>query len=149
MWNPPNPRQAAALGLWLLAMPGVVHGCSAPTAPPAPPSGGTRLVLSYDDFVQSVEPILMRHGCDAPGDCHGGGIRGSLELSPAGAKDPEFDFEQVTLQVSATDRPRSPILTEPLALSAGGTPHSVKPFGSTEDPDYEAILTWILAGVAP
>jgi hypothetical protein len=127
-------------------LPGVVHGCSAPTAPPAPPGGGQDLALSFADFESNVEPILVRHGCDATGDCHGGGIRGSLELSPPGAKSTRFDFDQVSLQVSATVAESSAILTEPLALDAGGTPHQVKPFTSTSDADYQTILAWIRAG---
>jgi hypothetical protein len=104
-------------------------------------------VLDFDQFEQSVHPILIRQGCNATGDCHGGGIRGSLELSPPGAEDARFDFDQVVLQVSATQRDRSPILTEPLALTAGGTPHGFKPFATTADPDYQAMLAWIMSGV--
>lgn len=140
-------RTAAPLALVLSVLPGVVQGCSSPTAPTPPPGGGQSIVLSFSEFEQTVEPVLMARGCDAGGDCHGGGIRGSLELSPAGAKDVQFDFDQVVLQVSATNRPSSPILTEPLAIAAGGTPHSVKPFASTSDPDYQAILGWIMDGV--
>ncbi len=117
-------------------------------APAQPPGGGQTLALSFGQFEQTVEPLLVLHGCDASGDCHGGGIRGSLQLSPPGAKNTQFDFDQVVLQVSASSRSASPILTEPLALAAGGTPHSVKPFTSTSDSDYQAILAWIMAGVA-
>jgi len=117
----------------LIALPSVLHGCSSPTRPPDPPGGGQSMHLSFTQFDQTVEPILMNHGCDATGDCHGGGIRGTLQLSPPNAK-PES----------------SAILTEPLALAAGGTPHAGnKPFASTSDPEYQAILTWILAGVQP
>ena len=140
-------RSIAPLALALSVLPGVVQGCSSPTAPVDPPGGGQRLTLDFTQFEQSVEPVLMAHGCDATGDCHGGGIRGSLELSPPGAKNAQFDFDQVVLQVSASNRSASPILTEPLALSAGGTPHSFKPFASTSDADYQAILAWIMAGV--
>lgn len=105
--------------------------------------------LSYDQFVQAVEPVVIRHGCDAEGDCHGGGIRGTLQLSPPGAKDARFDFDQVVLQVSAHAPDSSAILTEPLALAAGGTPHPFKPFASTADSDYQAIRDWVLAGVRP
>ena len=132
----------------LLVPPAALLGCSSPTAPPAPPSGGQTLVLDYDEFVQTVEPVLMQNGCDAGGDCHGGGIRGTLELSPAGAKDTQFDFNQVSLQVSPTVRDSSRILTRPLAISAGGTPHSGdKPFTSVNDPGYQAIHLWITHGV--
>lgn len=143
-------RSAASkrvLPLALLALPVALHGCSAPTEPPAPPSGGSTLVLSFAQFQSSVEPVLVQHGCDAGGDCHGGGIRGTLRLSPSGAKDAQFDFDQVSLQTTVSPRESSPILTEPLALSAGGTPHAVKPFAATDDPDYQLILQWVLSGV--
>ena len=121
-------------------------GCSAPTAPPAPPSGGHTLVMSYGQFQQSVEPVLVRKGCDATGDCHGGGIRGTYALSPPDAKNAAFDYQESSMQVWATPRAQSPILTAPLADSLGGTPHPFKPFTSTDDPDYQALLEWVLAG---
>src|SRR5262245_49178678 len=140
-------RRAASWMLVVCTLPGVVHGCSTPTEPPPPPGGGQTLNLSYEQFAQDVEPVLVQHGCDAGGDCHGGGIRGSLELSPQGAKDIRFDFDQVALQVSAADPERSPILTEPLANAAGGTTHGVKAFPDTTDPGYQTIRGWILSAV--
>ena len=127
-----------------MTLPGVLHGCTSPTAPPKPPGGGTTLTLSYADFQASIEPILVAHGCDATGDCHGGGIRGTLELSPPSAKDVQFDFDQVSLQVWAAYPDSSPILTRPLT---GGTAHPVKVFATTSDPDYQTIHQWIMAGV--
>lgn len=119
-------------------------GCASPTAPPAPPSGGGRLVLDRAAFDATVEPVLMRHGCDATGDCHGGGIRGTLQLSPPTAKDFAFDFEQIVLQVRPTGRDQSPLLTAPLA---GGSPHPDKPFASAADSDYVALKAWVDSGV--
>ena len=100
-------------------------------------------------FEQTVSPVLESRGCSATGDCHGGGIRGSFQLSPPTAKNIRFDFDQAILQVSASTRDSSPILTEPLALAAGGTPHSFKPFATAADTDYQAIRSWIMAGVMP
>ncbi len=140
-------RAALPLALLLSVAPGAVQGCSSPTAPAPPPGGGSRLSLSYAGFAANVEPVLTRQGCDATGDCHGGGIRGTLELSPPGAKDAQFDFDQVSLQVSAASPDSSPILLKPLALNAGGVPHCYKPFASTSDPDFQAIRSWILAAV--
>jgi len=141
-----NLRRAAT-AIVLLTLPAVVQGCTSPTAPTPPPGGGTRVVLDYATYVTDVAPVLHAKGCDAEGDCHGGGIRGSLELSPASAKNLAFDFDQVTLQVRPSPRDSSPILTEPLALAAGGTPHGIKPFDSTSDPDWQVIRAWVLAGV--
>lgn len=140
-----NP-QRCALAI-LVGSPLVALGCVSPTAPPAPPSGGHAFSPSYAGFVATVEPVLQRHGCDAGGDCHGGGPRGALELSPSGAKNTRFDFDQVSLQVNPATPDSSRILTKPLALAAGGVPHGVKPFASTSDTDYVAIRNWILAGV--
>lgn len=133
----------------LFGSPLVALGCASPTAPPAPPSGGHAFTPSFALFESTVEPVLQRHGCDAGGDCHGGGPRGALELSPAGAKNVPFDFDQVSLQVNPATPDSSRILTKPLALAAGGVPHGVKPFASTSDSDYVAIRAWILAGVNP
>ncbi len=105
------------------------------------------LTLDYDEFVAAVEPVLVRNGCDAGGDCHGGGIRGTFALSPAGAKDLRFDFDQAALQVNPTQLDSSHILTKPLALAAGGVPHGVKVFATPADSGYQAIRGWILHGV--
>lgn len=142
-----NPRHCALAILF--GSPLVALGCVSPSAPPRPPSGGATFTPSYTDFVARVEPVLQRHGCDAGGDCHGGGPRGAFELSPSGAKNATFDFDQVSLQVNPVTPDSSRILTKPLALAAGGVPHSVKPFASTSDTDYVAIRGWILAGVTP
>ena len=104
-------------------------------------------MLNESEFNATVEPVLVRQGCDATGDCHGGGIRGTFELSPPGAKNSHFDFLQSSMQVSIVERDSSRLLTQPLALAAGGTPHPYKPFASTSDSDYVAIRQWILDGV--
>jgi hypothetical protein len=142
------PRRSAALLILLLASWAGLHGCATPpTRPVAVPSGGQVLELSFGQFVSTVSPVLERQGCDAGGDCHGGGIRGTFQLSPTTAKDLVFDFNQVVLQTYPTERDSSPILTRPLAIAAGGTPHPIKPFATTSDTDYVAIHTWIMAGV--
>jgi hypothetical protein len=120
----------------------VLWGCSAPTEP-QPPSGGEDYVLDFDTFVSQVAPVLSRQGCDAQGNCHGGGIRGTFALSPAGAKNLGYDFDQAALQVNGYDPAQSPLLTKPLA---GDPPHPVEPFASATDPDYQTILTWIQSG---
>lgn len=140
-------RAIASSVLSLLALPGVIAGCSSPTAPPPPAGGGSVIVLDYDQFTATVAPVLQQHGCDAEGDCHGGGFRGTLRLSPPGAKNLRYDFDQVSLQVSPLQRDSSRILTEPLALEAGGTPHAIKPFATTADSGWQALRAWVDAGV--
>jgi hypothetical protein len=142
-WSLAHGRRVRAL-VAPCALSALLAGCASPTAPPAPPAGGQRLVLDRAAFDADVEPVLMRQGCDATGDCHGGGIRGTLQLSPPTAKDPAFDFAQIGLQVWPTDRDHSPLLTAPLV---GGTAHPFKPFASAADSDYQALRGWVMSGV--
>jgi hypothetical protein len=135
-------RTAGTCAIFLLG----IAGCSGPVAPADPPGGGRTFQLDFEQFETEVSPILTRQGCDAGGDCHGGGIRGTLALSPAGAKDPVFDFDQVSLQVNGADPGMSAILQKPLAEEAGGAPHGVTVFTSTVDDDYQTILAWIESG---
>ena len=126
-----------ALTLW---------ACSSPTDPLSPPGGGSHYELDSREFQLTVSPVLTAHGCDAGGGCHGGGIRGTLALSPVEDKNLLFDFEQISLQVDGLDPHGSPVLTKPLAVNAGGDPHSYEAFDSTDDPGYLAILAWIESG---
>jgi hypothetical protein len=144
-WRTGNIQgKLAAAACAFLAVLG--SGCAGPVEPPLPPSGGQDFRLDFQGFQESVAPLLTRHGCDAEGDCHGGGIRGTFALSPAGDKDPVFDFEQACLQVDGANPAASPLLTKPLALEAGGAPHSFKAFDSTLDEDYVLLLRWIEDG---
>lgn len=139
------PARLLLLSGGLIALP--VGGCRPPSSPPAPPEGGRRYVLPYEAFVQNVEPVLRRQGCGVGGDCHGGGIRGTFQLSPDGAPDPRFDFTQAALQVNGTHPDDSTLLRKPLALDAGGAPHAFKVFASPEAADYQLLRQWIVSGV--
>jgi hypothetical protein len=131
---------------WALIGIGVT-GCGSDTPVTSPPTGGAVFELSAEQFAATVEPVLVERGCDAAGDCHGGGIRGTFELSPETAKDVAFDFEQARRQVNPYALDASPILTKPLAEPLGGAPHSFEPFASVDDSGYAAIRAWIEAGV--
>jgi hypothetical protein len=126
-------------------LPGVLLGCASPVAPPAPPGGGTTTHLDFASFASAIEPMLVAHGCDAEGDCHGGGIRGTLQLSPPSAKNARYDYDQVVLQVTPADPDHSPILTRPLEIAAGGTAHPLKVFADTSDVEYRALRSWVRA----
>lgn len=125
----------------------VASGCErAPTTGPPPPSGGQAYVLDYDVFASSVDPLLSAYGCDNA-TCHGGGIRGTFELSPAEDKDIAFDFAQARLQVNGYDPVSSPLIMKPLAPECGGPGHAGGfVFTELDNPDYLAILAWIEAG---
>ncbi len=142
-------RWTAAASLAALATCAGCAGDSAgPTTPRTdPPTGGEIFLLDFDAYVTRVAPVLSTSGCAAAGDCHGGGIRGTFELSPEDAKDHAFDFQQVVLQVAPYTPDASPILTKPLASDAGGEPHAFEPFPSTDDDGYRAIADWIHEGV--
>lgn len=140
-------RSGIGMALALVVGTAAASGCLSPSAPPRPVSGGQRLVLDFQAYQDSVAPVIARHGCDAGGDCHGGGIRGTLQLSPQGAKNLRYDFDQVVLQVYPTLRDSSPILTCPLAEAAGGRPHPFKPFASALDADFVTMRAWVRSGV--
>lgn len=122
-------------------------GCErASTTDPEPPGGGQKYVMSYDDFAGTVNPILSAKGCDNL-NCHGGGIRGTFQLSPQDDKDPAFDYAQASLQVFPPEPRESPLVTKPLAAECGGVPHTGGAyFFSLDDPEYLAILMWIEEG---
>lgn len=120
-------------------------GCQGPTVAPEPPGGGATLVLDAAAFRDTVAPVLAQYGCHAA-ECHGGGIRGTYELSPEDAIDADFDFAQSRWQVDAYAPQDSPLLRKPLQEGAGGSAHPWEPFDSTDHPGYVAIRDWILAG---
>ena len=122
-------------------------GCDkAPTTGPTPPGGGQNFVLDYNVFTSTIEPILSAYGCDNVA-CHGGGIRGTFELSPNGNKNFAFDFEQARMQVDGNNPPMSLLAAKPLAPECGGPGHAGGyVFYRLDHPDYVAILEWIEAG---
>lgn len=135
--------------LLLLALLCGGAGCASDTSFPTGPDvagGGQERLLDYEHFVQDVAPVLAQRGCDATGDCHGGGIRGAFELSPASDKDLRFDFDQAVDQIDDLMPARSPLLLKPLAEAAGGMPHGYTAFADTSDAGYRTILAWIEAG---
>jgi hypothetical protein len=130
----------AALGLCLAA-------CDhASTTAPTPPTGGQTYVLDYDTFSATVDPILSGLGCDNL-NCHGGGIRGTFQLSPPNAKDTHFDFSQACMQITPLDPKNSPLAMKPLAEECGGATHGGGAFFfALDDPNYVAILQWVESG---
>jgi hypothetical protein len=141
--HPARAFAAACAAVALLAAAGCQH---ASTSAPEPPGGGRSFVLDYQVFASQIDTLLTAKGCDNL-SCHGGGIRGTFELSPANDKDVALDFSQASLQVNGTDPAASPLLAKPLAPTAGGAEHAGDAsFASTDDPGYQAIRAWIEAG---
>jgi hypothetical protein len=111
--------------------------------------GGQEIVLDFERFEADVVTIFTERGCDNLA-CHGGGIRGTFQLSPASAKDADFDFEQASLQVDPVNRDASSLLLKPLSEIAGGLPHAgdgpTTTMNSVDDPDYATLRAWIQEG---
>jgi hypothetical protein len=137
-------RSVAVGGAMLLVGAGCAGNSPSPTSPA--PTGGQNFVLDYTTFTADISPLLEARGCNAEGDCHGGGIRGSFVLSPSSTPDPQLDFTQAAMQVRGEDPSSSPLLLKPLDESVGGAPHAFTAFSSTADSDYLRILSWIRAG---
>lgn len=146
----PTPRRAGTpIFLSTLLALGALTGCGEDASSPTGPDvagGGQERILDFETFRTAVAPVLHARGCSAAGDCHGGGLRGSFELSPASAPDTNFDFEQAVEQIDDLDPAASSLLRKPLAVEAGGDPHAFVAFTSTDDDDYRTILAWIEAG---
>jgi hypothetical protein len=143
-------RRRDLLTLGALSLVAAVCGGCSEASPhdPAPPSGGRQYVLDEEVYGTVISPVLTRLGCDNTA-CHGGGLRGTLELSPPDDKDLVFDFAQVARQVDPALPASSPLLMKPLSVSAGGDVHTAGDafgFAATDDPDYQAVLAWIEAG---
>ena len=110
------------------------------------PSGGANYVLDFAQFTTQVAPLLTSSGCDNV-SCHGGGIRGTFQLSPSTDKNFDLDFAQAGLQVNGANPTSSPLLVKPLAEAAGGDIHTGgAAFASTDEPEYQVILMWVEAG---
>jgi hypothetical protein len=145
-----NSKQSA---LRTVVLSGLVFavglGCAKDSASPTSlaPTGGQNFLLDYATFTADISPMLEQRGCNAEGDCHGGGIRGSFVLSPTGTPNLQLDFAQTALQVRGEDPSSSPLLVKPLDELVGGAPHAVTAFTSTADSAYVRILDWIEAGV--
>jgi hypothetical protein len=122
-------------------------GCgneSATSPEPSPPR--PVYVLSYDEFVTRVAPVLSGNGCDNS-LCHGGSSTLAFRLSPRDQKDMHVDFREACRQVAPSDPAGSPLVMKPLAEECGGDTHGGGAyFYSFEDPGYVAILTWIENG---
>ena len=142
--------QTKLLLICLVGVIALVAGCrSADPTSVQPPTGGQEFVLDEATFAMTVSPLLTSRGCDNIA-CHGGGLRGTFELSPADDKNVAYDFLQVARQVDPEQPSQSSLLMKPLAPAAGGDVHTADPevsgFLTTDDPDYQAILAWIEAG---
>jgi len=146
--KPRHKTTIAIIGVGAL-LTAIAACVTSPSDDPTPPSGGQQFVLDYDVFATTIDSILTAKGCDNIA-CHGGGIRGTFELSPSTAKDIDFDYAQASLQVDAADPPSSPLLMKPLDELVGGSVHTASSsqsgFLTTADPDYQTILAWIQAG---
>jgi hypothetical protein len=130
---------------WVVALLPAACGSQSTTAP-APPHRAPAYVMSHDEFVAAVAPVLSKHGCDNA-SCHGGSTTLEFRLSPRDAKDLSFDFAQACRQVYPSNPAESPLLMKPLAEECGGNSHAGGAyFYSFEDPDYVAMLTWIEKG---
>jgi len=125
-------------------------GCeSASPVDTAAPDVGQEFVVDQAVFTDMVLPVLSSEGCDNLA-CHGGGLRGSFQLSPFDDKDPDFDFRQVSRQLNPLVPEASSILVKPLDPAAGGAVHTAPAaqsgFLTTSDPGYQTILAWIQSG---
>ncbi len=99
-------------------------------------------------FLNQVEPILTRAGCNQ-GSCHGSQFgKGGYKLSLAGY-DPDFDYESTVLQlrgrrINRAEPSRSLFLAKPSLTVA----HAGGMRLPQQSADYQTLLRWIKDSVA-
>jgi hypothetical protein len=128
----------------------------APTPPPkpaTPPAKPLESKVVADptqaatiDFINDVEPVLVRYGC-AQGRCHGAYTgRGGLKLSLFG-NEPEFDFDVLTRAAGGRRLNRVEPKRSLLVLKAtGALPHEGGKKVAADSADYEALVSWVAQG---
>jgi len=130
----------------ILLLASCLAACTRESPTDPAPAARRAYVLSYDTFSTTIDPILSGQGCDNT-NCHGGGNGGDFHLSPPDDKDPHYDFRQAYAQVSPADLKSSPLLMKPLAEECGGATHAGGAFFfSLDDPNYVALMQWVLSG---
>jgi hypothetical protein len=140
---------AFAVAAFLAASPSVL--AQAPAKPGAAPRQA-----DVDSFRKTIEPIFMRdRGGTIPGVaacvmCHTWqtSLRFDLETpaTDAGwtADQSRMNFQMITQLVNTKSPETSPLLVKPLDPAAGGPGHTGGAYWkSREDPEYQAVLTWI------
>lgn len=135
-------------------------GCAFDAPPAAPPNP-----VYEPTFREVVYPILLRD-CGFPA-CHGDDARffrvygpGRHRLDPEAAIDDELEEAEVratferarSMLASAPSAEESLFVRKPLEIDSGGAPHlGIDQHGqdlyrTTEDPSYQALLTWARSG---
>src|SRR4051794_23478072 len=106
----------------------------------------TSLSAQTPSFVNDVEPILTRLGCNQ-GACHGKGAgQNGFRLSLR-AYAPEWDYfwitrEQEGRRIQTGVPEQSLLLLKPLAV----VPHEGGKLLAVDSPEYRTLLAWITAG---
>ena len=100
------------------------------------------------DFIQDVNPILSRLGCNA-GTCHGAQKgKNGFKLSLRGY-DPTFDLRALTDDLAARRiNPAAPDASLMLRKPLGQTPHQGGSLMSEGDPYHAVLRRWIADGSA-
>jgi len=102
----------------------------------------------FQTFQSTVEPII-ESTCNA-GNCHGSQSN-ALYFACGGLNPAEvyWNYYAASQYVSATPQ-QSEIVRRPLATSQGGSYHEGGPiYLSVQDPNYQAMLQWATAKMAP
>jgi hypothetical protein len=97
-------------------------------------------------FVNDIEPILSRHGCNS-GGCHGRASgQNGFRLSLFGF-DPNFDYNAIVKEARGRRVfPASPDSSMILAKAAGLVPHGGGRRLASDGEDYRTLRRWILQG---
>lgn len=96
-------------------------------------------VPSNPTFVTDVEPVLISHGCNAPGACHGNGTQ-----VPVLSTDVNANYTSIKAETTKNGTGANCMLMTHLLPGAGHTGGQL--FTGTTDPLYQTWLTWVNNG---
>jgi hypothetical protein len=143
-WMSQNDLEWKTLATWVTTKP----------APPTPPptAGGPR--LNYETFKTKVQPIFLANrpanGNARCAACHARGAGAYLEPLPPGAPTWTEDqsrrnFDRVSRLVVPGEPLKSILLTNPLAMEAGGSAwhEGGKHWTSQNDPEWQTLAAWV------
>jgi hypothetical protein len=144
--------------LWLTPIAGAIGTgrlllAQQPSSPPPAAPSGMPPSLDFEVFRTRVEPILTspRKGNARCTACHsrGGGNSYLEALAPGSTTYTEEqsrrNFERVQRLVVPGEPLKSPLLVNPLAAEAGGTPWhgGGKHWHSQNDPEWRILAAWV------
>ncbi len=149
-WTVSNPKLGRLVGAVLQPLAdGQVHVTAQLGSRTSPPAGITirnAKAPVTSDFVNDVEPVLAKAGCNMTA-CHGSPAgKGGLKLSLFGYE-PELDHKAIVTEADGRRvNVKNPAESLLLKKSTMAVPHAGGQRFKVGSPEYQSLVTWLKAG---